>query len=636
MQRMFRLAVLPALIALVALVGIAGAPVARADTPPGVTTPNPGATWTPPAEPKLVAVRATSCPDDPTATMATCLTDVDGTVPDQTAAAVGKADAVASSDTATAPAPDNAVPQALSKSGAYSPQDLASLYQIPSSVTSKATVGIVDVGHDPNTRAQLDYYRSYFGLPACTPENGCFREVGQSGGSSLPPPNSAWVNEIALDVQAVSAICPSCHILLVDAKSASADDLGAGAATAVRLGASYLSLSYGSADSVGNAALNLSYYNSPGVTYVAATGDNGYAGGTIFPSSATNVIAAGGTSARLVNGTWRQSAWSGGGSGCSSTSVLGLVGGLIGTVLASSGSTCPGGRPVSDVSALADADTGIMFYRGGSWLSGGGTSLAAPIVASLYALAGNHTTPRSIYDNAATKPSSFADITSGANGSCGTALCTAGPGWDGPTGVGTPAGLSGLVATGAPAAPLAAPTTAGALARSGSGYPARLSYRLADAVTGAPVANAPVLVQANSGSGFRSVGVAHTDGAGAVLYSARPRGSATYRVFYGGDATHAASTSPAVAVRTFAPKVKVKAEAHTVRVVAKAPWGKPAAKLKVRLQRRSGRHWSAVKAKGKTNAKGRITLRAAKPGRYRATYGNGQWAPGATKAVKVR
>lgn len=609
------------------------APAPDQSTPPSVTVPNPSTTWTPPPEPALQPVTASPCQDDPTVRTATCLSEVDGTVPDASAAAVGKADAAATSDTETAPLPPAAVPQAASKSGSYSPADLASIYKIPAGLSTDATIGIVDVGSDPNTAAQLSYYRSYFGLPACTTANGCFREVGQSGGAALPPTNSSWVTEIALDVQAVSAVCPSCHILLVDANSASASDLGAAATTAVRLGAAYVSMSYGSADSGSNTSLNLTYYNSPGVTYVAASGDDGYAGGTIFPSSAANVIAAGGTSVRLVNGTWQQTAWSGAGSGCSSATLLGLVTGLLGSLLTSG--SCPSGRAVSDVSALADAATGILFYRGGSWYSGGGTSLAAPIIASLYALAGNHTEPRSVYDNLSAKPGSFLDIVSGANGSCGTVLCTAGPGWDGPTGVGTPAGLSGLLATGAPAVPLATPTTASSLIRGGGGYPVRLAYRLVDALTGAPVAGAPVVVQADTGGGFAAAATTQTGPDGSLGYVAQPRTPTTYRIFYAGDATHGPSTSTSVAVRTFTPTVRVTRSGHRLKAVAKGPWGGAAVRVPLTLQRRAGKHWKTAKH-ATTSTAGKATLRVHKAGRYRIAYGGGPWATGRTKTVRVR
>ncbi|WGL50715.1 hypothetical protein P5P86_12150 [Nocardioides sp. BP30] len=620
---------------LCAVVGLP-APAALADglaPEPDAAAPNPAAQWTPPPEPALVPVPATTCPAHPAAGTATCLTEVHGHVGDATAADAGRSDAIGSTGTAQTPLPDTAVPQAVTKTGSYTPADLASLYRIPANVTSGATIGIVDVGSDPNTQAQLSYYRSYFGLPACTAASGCFREVGQSGSTKLPATDAGWVDEIAMDTQAVSAVCPSCHILLVDASSADSADLGTAAKTAVRLGATYLSLSYGSPDSSFDATLNLSYYNSVGVTYVAASGDSGYAGGTIFPSSATNVVAAGGTSARLVAGTWRQSAWSDAGSGCATAGVLGVVTQLVQSIL--SGSACPRGRAVTDVSALADPNTGLLFYRGGTWWSGGGTSLAAPIVASLYALAGNHTAPLSVYSNVTDRPGSFVDVTSGQTGSCGTVLCQAATGWDGPTGVGTPAGLAGLQATGATPLPLAAPTTASGLSRSGAGYPATLNYRLVDATTGAPVAGATALVEADTGSGFILLATRSTGPDGTLSYSARPHGPTSYRVVYGGDTAHGASTSPTVRVSSFAVHLTARAAGRRLRASATAPWRAAATQVPLVVARRTAGGWHTV-AHARTNAHGKATIRVHRPGVYRVSFGGGSWRAGHTGSIRLR
>jgi hypothetical protein len=612
-----------------ALAALSVAPASAADTTP----PNPGVTWTPPPEPQLKPVPATACPP-PKPGVFTCLAQVDGDVPDTAAASAGRADAVATSDTAAGPTTDAVVPLATSKTGGYSPADLASLYRIPD-ITTNATVGIVDVGSDPNTAAQLSYYRAYFGLPACTKANGCFREVAQDGSTALPPTNSDWTTEIAIDVQAVSAVCPSCRILLVDARSANSSDMGAAVQTAVRLGATYLSLSFGSPDSLLNQTLNLTYYNSPGVTYVAASGDSGYAGGTIFPSTASNVVAAGGTSVKLVNGVWHQSAWAGAGSGCSS---IGLLTGTITTLVQSllSGTYCPAGRAVADISALADPATGLMFYRAGQWWYGGGTSLAAPIIAGLYALAGNHTDPLAIYHNVTTRPSSFVDITAGQTGTCGTALCAAGSGWDGPTGVGTPAGLAGLAATGAAAPPLAAPTTAAWLDRTGR-YPVHLHYQLVDATTGAPVSGASVLVQVDTGRGFEVLSPGRTGPDGLLTYTARPRRPASYRVVYNGDVTHAASTSPTVVVRAFPLRVKLRRTARGLRVKTRAPWGSAASRVPLRLQRRTGSGWHTVR-RLTTSVLGKASVRVhARHGvTYRVAYGGGLWQSGHSRPVGWR
>src|SRR5581483_1005815 len=94
--------------------------------------------------------------------------------------------------------------------------------------------------------SDLASYRSYFGLGSCTSASGCFRKVNQNGQASpLPATNSGWAQEISLDVDMVSAICPNCHILLVEANSASFNDLGTAVSTAVSMGATAVSNSYG-------------------------------------------------------------------------------------------------------------------------------------------------------------------------------------------------------------------------------------------------------------------------------------------------------------------------------------------------------------------------------------------------------
>jgi hypothetical protein len=90
----------------------------------------------------------------------------------------------------------------------------------------------------------------------------------------------------------------------------------------------------------------------------------------------------------------------------------------------------------SDVSAVGDPNTGVAVYRGG-WQVIGGTSASSPFVAGVYALYGlGAQAPGWAYSNA----SKFFDVTTGKNGSCGTILCNAGAGWDGPTGIGSPNG----------------------------------------------------------------------------------------------------------------------------------------------------------------------------------------------------
>jgi subtilase family serine protease len=136
-----------------------------------------------------------------------------------------------------------------SSPGGYNPADLQSAYKLPSSTAgSGQTVAIVDAYDDPNAESDLGVYRSQFGLAACTTANGCFKKVNQNGGTSYPRANGGWAQEISLDLDMVSAICPNCHILLVEASSSSLTNLGTAVNTAATLGANEISNSYGAAN----------------------------------------------------------------------------------------------------------------------------------------------------------------------------------------------------------------------------------------------------------------------------------------------------------------------------------------------------------------------------------------------------
>ena len=330
-------------------------------------------------------------------------------------------------------------PNASSPSG-YNPPDLQAAYNLPSAAAGTGqTVAIVDAYDDPNAESDLGVYRSQFGLSGCTTANGCFRKVDQSGGTKYPKANGSWSQEISLDLDMVSAVCPNCHILLVEASSNSFANLSAAVDTAASLGANAISNSYGGAEFSGETSAQ-SHYNHPGVAITVSSGDSGY--GVQFPAASQYVTAVGGTTLARDGSTrgWAETAWSGAGSGCSAY------------ISKPSWQTDPGcsRRTVADVSADADPNTGVSVYdsfayRGASgWLVFGGTSVASPIIASVYALAGNAgvvTYGSYPYSHA----SALFDVTSGSNGNCGGSyLCTAGPGYDGPTGLGTPNGSGGF------------------------------------------------------------------------------------------------------------------------------------------------------------------------------------------------
>jgi subtilase family serine protease len=325
-------------------------------------------------------------------------------------------------------------PLATSTPSGYGPADLKSAYKLPATGGAGQTIGIVDAYNDPNAESDLNVYRSQFGLGACTTANGCFRKVNQNGGTSYPRGSSGWAQEISLDLDMASAICPSCKILLVEASSNSFTNLGT-AEDYAAAHANVISNSFGGGEFSSEATATYDgHFNHPGVAITASSGDSGY--GVEFPAASQYVTAVGGTT--LVRDSsprgWNETAWSGAGSGCSA---------YIPKPLWQTDAGCAR-RTVADVSADADPNTGVSVYdtyRTGGWLVFGGTSVASPIVASVYALAGNASTVTYPASTPYASRTFLFDVTSGSNGSCGGSyLCTAGPGYDGPTGLGTPNG----------------------------------------------------------------------------------------------------------------------------------------------------------------------------------------------------
>ncbi len=316
----------------------------------------------------------------------------------------------------------------------YHPSDLQSAYNLPSaSAGSSQTVAIVDAYDDPNAEVDLGVYRSQFGLSPCTTANGCFRKVNQAGGTTYPRANTGWAEEISLDLDMVSAICPNCHILLVEASTNSNTNLGVSVNEAATLGANEISNSYGGSESSIDLTYDTKYYNHPGIAITASSGDNGY--GVEYPAASQYVTAVGGTTLNRASNSrgWTETVWSGAGSGCSAYDPKPSW---------QTDSRCSR-RTVADVAAVANPNTGVSVYdsyRESGWLVFGGTSVASPIIASVYALAGNASSVNyGSYPYSHT--GSLFDVTSGNNGSCGGSyLCTGEPGYDGPTGNGTPNG----------------------------------------------------------------------------------------------------------------------------------------------------------------------------------------------------
>jgi subtilase family serine protease len=307
------------------------------------------------------------------------------------------------------------------------------------------TVAVVDPMDDPDAEADLGTYRSQYNLPPCTTGNGCFEKVNQEGvEGSYPGGDMGAGQEISLDLDMVSAICPNCHIILVEANSYGLTDLLTSIDTAVSMGADVVSDSWGTGEFDGETSYD-SYLDHPGVAITFSSGDGAYQGGVQYPSASPYVTSVGGTMLAPKTNTrgWSEKAWvtkptsgeptQGSGSGCSAYEPKPSW---------QTDSGCSA-RMTADVSAVA-AD--VLMYDsyesgGGGWYYAFGTSVSSPIIAGVYALAGNSssvTTPASIpYAHTA----DLYDITKGSDGTCSPSYyCNAGPGYDGPTGNGSPDG----------------------------------------------------------------------------------------------------------------------------------------------------------------------------------------------------
>jgi hypothetical protein len=304
------------------------------------------------------------------------------------------------------------------------------------------TVAIVDAYDDPTAESDLATYRAQFGLPACTVANGCFRKVNQTGQQGgYPGTDSGWSVEVSLDLDAVSALCPLCHILLVEAASDYTTDLLTAQSTAAALGANQISDSWGAPQTTPPGGS----FTFPGVATVAAGGDSGYLGAAQnqYPAALAGVTAAGGTTLTpAASGSARgysEAAWSGAGSGCDA--------GQAKPAWQSDGGCA--GRAYDDLSADADPATGmeVYFSGDGGWLVVGGTSEASPLIAAYYAITGALAqTPQWAYQHQA----QLNDPAAGMNGSCPSAIvyiCSAAGGYDGPTGAGS---ISGAAVAGGP------------------------------------------------------------------------------------------------------------------------------------------------------------------------------------------
>ncbi|HEY4241211.1 MAG TPA: S53 family peptidase [Kofleriaceae bacterium] len=318
----------------------------------------------------------------------------------------------------------------------FGPADLQDAYAIPAA-TGTPTIALIDAYGYTQLEHDLGVYRAQYGLPACTVANGCLTIVNDQG-QPTPLPGAApagddWTIETALDVDMASAACPACKLVVVQATDDQGDGLFTAQNVAAGMGATVISNSWGGPEQPGMPLGTYEAYMAhAGIAVFVAAGDDGYddAGmGPDYPATSTHVIAVGGT--KLVKSAtargWAETAWSSGGSACSLS---------IPKPAYQTASPCTY-KATTDVAAVGDPATGLAVYdsHSGGWQVVGGTSAAAPIVAAIFAATGNgaQTSGSFLAANAA----KLNDVTAGSNGSCGTLLCNAATGWDGPTGYGT-------------------------------------------------------------------------------------------------------------------------------------------------------------------------------------------------------
>lgn len=348
--------------------------------------------------------------------------------------------------------------------GGYAPADLRKAYALQSDTAgSGQTVAVVTPYDDPSAAADLAAYRSQYGISPCTVADGCFRQVSQTGTSSLPPAQAGWSTAVAESIDMISAICPNCHILVVEAKTSAIADLGTAENEAAALGGTSVvndwyipEAQLGSTETT----YDSQYFNHPGVAITAPGSDDGY--DVSYPAASPYVTAVGGTTL-TAGGTgargFTETAWAGSNSGCSAYEPKP-------SWQADTGCTT---RTLNDLAADADPNTPVAYYdtpTEAGWGEGSGTVAAAAIIAAAYALAGapgasdypasypykhpggGYTAPGTAY----TSPTGLNPVTAGSDGVCSVAyLCTAGTGYNGPAGLGSPASPYALTSGGASA-----------------------------------------------------------------------------------------------------------------------------------------------------------------------------------------
>ncbi|SEF80967.1 hypothetical protein SAMN05216223_102102 [Actinacidiphila yanglinensis] len=329
----------------------------------------------------------------------------------------------------------------------YSPQQIQARLGLTGDGRGQ-TIAIVDAYDYPTAEADLNHFADHFGLPqtcdSVADGTDCFDFQQVYADGTKPEANASWEEEEALDIEWAHAVAPHARIVLVEAADASAAGLYQGVDKAASLHPAVVSNSWGMSE-----FSEESFYDGhcklADSVCTQSTGDAGYPAG--YSSTNPNALAIGGTSLKLdANGaTLGETAWSSTGGGLSYFEKRPAY---------QDGVQSSKYRATPDVSFVADPNTGVAVYTsaGGSpvWLEVGGTSLSAPTWAAVISTADQLRAEAGKAPLAVAGPegdtahtdvyalgTKLDDVTSGSNGLCGTE-CTAGPGYDTVTGLGSP------------------------------------------------------------------------------------------------------------------------------------------------------------------------------------------------------
>ena len=394
---------------------------------------------------------------------------------------------------------------AQSTPSGYSPQQIATAYDWPSITSTQNGSGVIIANATAESSnlstSDLDTFWNTYGLPTHTVN---VINVGGSGGST------GGTIETTIDEERSGAMAPGATLDVYDAASATDSDFTSTYNTIVNDNtAQVMTTSWGEPESDASSSTLTSDDNifkqaaAQGISVFAAAGDNGSSDGTSnsdtadYPSSDPYVVACGGTTLTLNsnNTIASETAWSDTGGAVSA--VFSEPSWQVGNGVPQNGY-----RNTSDIAMDADPNTGYSVYEGGSWSVYGGTSFVAPQMAGLIAVKDSETGTRLgqtnslIYNDANTSnyATDFNDITSGSNGAF-----SAGPGWDHPTGWGSPQATNLIAHLGGTTTTVAAPTAqngsvtttegqavSGTLSASASGNPA-LTFQIVSQPTNGTV-----------------------------------------------------------------------------------------------------------------------------------------------------